>query len=157
MQPVGDIYHQMYADTGFYFSFAYYSLICHIVVIFIAPLAQILGAPKISVEKGKTINLTCTTGTVKIPPTFVTWYHQNEVNILTLIIAVFIKSFTKHFQIINYDSNRGGLSILTEKTMDSLVSYLLIRNATDTDAGKYSCSLSNSDIVSIELEIINGT
>lgn len=39
---------------------------------------------------------------------------------------------------INYDSPRGGVSVITEKS-DITTSYLLIQRAKPADSGKYVC------------------
>ena len=43
------------------------------------------------------------------------------------------------FQIISYNSPRGGVSVLTEKG-ETTTSYLLIQQAKPTDSGRYSCA-----------------
>lgn len=59
------------------------------------------------------------------------------------------------FQVISYDSNRGGVSVITEKG-DVTTSYLLIQHAELTDSGKYSCSPSNADVASVRVHVLNG-
>lgn len=48
--------------------------------IFIAPTATILGGPDFYVQKGSTINLTCS---IRLgpeeSPAFIFWYHEEEV------------------------------------------------------------------------------
>jgi neurotrimin len=43
-----------------------------------------------------------------------------------------------HSKEINYDSPRGGVSVITEKS-DITTSYLLIQRAKPADSGKYTC------------------
>jgi len=58
-------------------------------------------------------------------------------------------------QVISYDSQRGGVSVITEKG-DVTTSYLLIQHAELTDSGKYSCSPSNADVASVRVHVLNG-
>lgn len=59
------------------------------------------------------------------------------------------------FQEINYDSARGGVSVITEKG-DVTVSYLLIQKARSSDSGKYSCSPTNAIFQEISVHVLNG-
>jgi hypothetical protein len=59
------------------------------------------------------------------------------------------------YQVISYDSSRGGVSVITEKG-EVTTSYLLIQNADVTDSGKYSCSPSNADVASVKVHVLNG-
>lgn len=43
------------------------------------PKAQILGGPDLYVDKGSTINLTCTIRFGAEPPGYIFWYHENKV------------------------------------------------------------------------------
>ncbi|XP_059487009.1 uncharacterized protein LOC132203327 isoform X2 [Neocloeon triangulifer] len=99
------------------------------------PTAHILGAPDLHVDKGSTINLTCIIKYSPEPPAYIFWYHHDEV--------------------ISYDSQRGGVSVITEKG-DVTTSYLLIQHAELTDSGKYSCSPSNADVASVRVHVLNG-
>ncbi|KAK6624658.1 hypothetical protein RUM44_011517 [Polyplax serrata] len=99
------------------------------------PTASILGGPDLHVDKGSTINLTCTIKYSPKPPAFIFWYHHDEV--------------------ISYDSNRGGVSVITEKG-EVTTSYLLIQHAELSDSGKYSCSPSNADVASVRVHVLNG-
>lgn len=56
---------------------------------------------------------------------------------------------------ISYDSNRGGVSVITEKG-DVTTSFLLIQHADISDSGKYSCSPSNADVASVRVHVLNG-
>ncbi|KAL0279222.1 UNVERIFIED_CONTAM: hypothetical protein PYX00_000827 [Menopon gallinae] len=101
----------------------------------VVPTASILGGPDLHVDKGSTINLTCTIRYSPEPPAFIFWYHHDEV--------------------ISYDSNRGGVSVITEKG-EVTTSYLLIQHAELSDSGKYSCSPSNADVASVRVHVLNG-
>ena len=68
----------------------------------------------------------------------------------------FPTSFFFCLQEINYDSPRGGVSVITEKG-EMTTSYLLIQRARTTDSGKYVCSPSNADPSTINVHILNGT
>ncbi|XP_073838763.1 uncharacterized protein isoform X1 [Musca autumnalis] len=102
----------------------------HVVV----PTATIHGGPDFHVDKGSTINLTCTVKFSLEPPAYIFWYHHEEV--------------------INYDSTRGGVSVITEKG-DVTTSYLLIQNADLADSGKYSCAPSNADVASVRVHVLS--
>lgn len=58
-------------------------------------------------------------------------------------------------QEINYDSARGGVSVITEKG-DITTSYLLIQRAKSSDSGQYTCSPSNSNSKSVNVHILAG-
>lgn len=69
-----------------------------------------------------------------------------------------IETFCFHnlfFQVISYDSSRGGVSVITEKG-DVTTSFLLIQHADISDSGKYSCSPSNADVASVRVHVLNG-
>ncbi|XP_044764733.1 kin of IRRE-like protein 1 isoform X2 [Coccinella septempunctata] len=99
------------------------------------PTAQILGGPDLHVDKGSTINLTCSIRFSPEPPAYIFWYHHDDV--------------------ISYDSTRGGVSVITEKG-DVTTSFLLIQHADISDSGKYSCSPSNADVASVRVHVLNG-
>lgn len=63
--------------------------------------------------------------------------------------------FELSLQVISYDSQRGGVSVITEKG-DITTSYLLIQNADLVDSGRYSCSPSNADVASVRVHVLNG-
>ncbi|XP_045481680.1 uncharacterized protein LOC123685865 isoform X2 [Harmonia axyridis] len=98
------------------------------------PTAQILGGPDLHVDKGSTINLTCSIRFSPEPPAYIFWYHHDDV--------------------ISYDSTRGGVSVITEKG-DVTTSFLLIQHADISDSGKYSCSPSNADVASVRVHVLN--
>lgn len=45
------------------------------------PTATILGGPDLHVDKGSTINLTCTIRFSPEPPAYIFWYHHDEVSL----------------------------------------------------------------------------
>lgn len=47
---------------------------------FSEPAATILGGPDLYVDKGSTINLTCTIRFGPEPPGYIFWYHENKVS-----------------------------------------------------------------------------
>jgi hypothetical protein len=59
------------------------------------------------------------------------------------------------FQEINYDSPRGGVSVITEKG-DVTTSYLLIQRANTPDSGKYTCNPSNANLKTVVVHVLNG-
>lgn len=59
------------------------------------------------------------------------------------------------FQEINYDSPRGGVSVITEKG-DITVSYLLVQRARNSDSGKYTCNPSNANPKTVTVHVLNG-
>lgn len=58
-------------------------------------------------------------------------------------------------QEINYDSARGGVSVITEKG-EVTTSYLLVQRATNTDSGKYTCHPSNANPHTVVVHVLNG-
>ncbi|XP_059218918.1 zwei Ig domain protein zig-8 [Stomoxys calcitrans] len=101
----------------------------------VVPTASIIGAPDLHVDKGSTINLTCTVKFCLEPPAYVFWYHHEE--------------------LINYDSTRGGVSVVTEKG-DVTTSYLLLQSANLVDSGTYYCAPSNAEMASVRVHVLSG-
>lgn len=58
-------------------------------------------------------------------------------------------------QIINFDSPRGGISLVTEKGKLT-TSRLLVQKAIQGDTGQYTCAPSNANSMSIRVHILNG-
>ena len=56
---------------------------------------------------------------------------------------------------IGYDSPRGGVSVVTEKGIESS-SSLLIQNARPSDSGKYICRPENAEPASVNVHVLNG-
>lgn len=50
------------------------------IFIYLVPTAAILGGPDLYVDKGSTINLTCTVKFSPEPPVFIFWYHEEGVS-----------------------------------------------------------------------------
>ncbi|XP_033152267.1 neurotrimin isoform X2 [Drosophila mauritiana] len=101
----------------------------------VEPITSILGGPEIYIDLGSTVNLTCVIKHLPDPPISVQWNHNN--------------------QEINYDSPRGGVSVITEKG-DITTSYLLIQRASIADSGQYSCLPSNANSKSVNVHILKG-
>ena len=59
-------------------------------------------------------------------------------------------------QEINYDSPRGGVSVITEKG-ELTTSYLLVQRARVSDSGKYTCTPSNANPSTVSVHILSGT
>ncbi|RZC37138.1 I-set domain containing protein, partial [Asbolus verrucosus] len=55
---------------------------------------------------------------------------------------------------INYDSPRGGVSVITEKG-DITFSYLLVQRAKASDSGKYTCNPSNANPKTVIVHVLN--
>lgn len=58
-------------------------------------------------------------------------------------------------QEINYDSPRGGVSVITEKG-EITTSYLLIQRAQPADSGGYTCHPSNANTQTVAVHVLNG-
>ncbi|XP_034098997.1 protein CEPU-1 [Drosophila nasuta] len=101
----------------------------------VEPITSIPGGPELYIDLGSTVNLTCIVKHLPDPPLMVHWTHNN--------------------QEINYDSPRGGVSVITEKG-DITTSYLLIQRAQISDSGRYSCMPSNANAKSVNVHILNG-
>lgn len=58
-------------------------------------------------------------------------------------------------QVINFDSPRGGISLVTEKGPET-TSRLMIQKAVPSDSGIYKCEPSNANPSSIKVHVVNG-
>lgn len=110
------------------------------------------------------------------PPPTVGWTHEKQVS--GTIYVLFSTTLTKkngsfsdlvfemiHFvtcffsvrgsQPINFDSPRGGISLVTEKG-STTSSRLLIQKASSSDTGYYSCDPSNANSATVRVHILNG-
>ena len=97
------------------------------------PYTQIVGSPKIFLDEGSTMNLTCLVKESPEPPQFIFWYHNKEP--------------------ISYSSIRGGVSQITEKG-EVTVSFLLIQEARLVDSGQYACHASVGNISTVTVHVI---
>ncbi|KAL1506608.1 hypothetical protein ABEB36_005937 [Hypothenemus hampei] len=100
----------------------------------VEPITEILGSPELFINMGSTINLTCIVQNAPEPPT-ITWSHNS--------------------QVINFDSPRGGVSLVTEKGATT-TSRLLIQKAVQKDSGLYTCTPSNAVAALVRVHILNG-
>ncbi|CAG7826924.1 unnamed protein product [Allacma fusca] len=121
------------------------------------PNTTIMGGTDMHINRGSTINLTCIVEHSPEPPSNILWTHNNQ-NVKLRCL------FGPHFTVtcpcydpqeINYDSPRGGVSVITEKG-DVTVSYLLIQKARASDSGKYACAPSNAITQEITVHVLNG-
>ncbi|KAL5281393.1 hypothetical protein ACFFRR_005034 [Megaselia abdita] len=101
----------------------------------VEPITKILGGPDLYIDAGSTVNLTCIIINLPESPDLIRWTHNNED--------------------INYDSPRGGVSVITEKG-ETTTSYLLIQRARISDSGKYTCSPSTANPQTVNVHVLNG-
>ncbi|EEB14531.1 Neurotrimin precursor, putative [Pediculus humanus corporis] len=99
------------------------------------PITEILGGPDVFINTGSTINLTCLVRFAPEPPSTVVWNHDQKV--------------------ITFDSPRGGISLVTEKSLVT-TSQLLIQKANRVDSGLYTCHPSNANPANVRVHILNG-
>lgn len=64
--------------------------------------------------------------------------------------------FAIYFQVLNFDSPRGGISLETEKTRTGTSSKLLVTKATKADSGSYTCDPSRGQPKTADVHIITG-
>ncbi|KAK2722676.1 zwei Ig domain protein zig-8-like [Artemia franciscana] len=98
--------------------------------------AFILGGRDFHVEKGTTISLVCIVEKSLIPPEYVFWYHNER--------------------LLNFGSQRGGITVETEVSDTRTHSKLKVRLATESDSGNYTCKAANSQPASIYVHISGG-
>ncbi|KAG7306201.1 hypothetical protein JYU34_008800 [Plutella xylostella] len=101
----------------------------------VEPETTISGGPELFIQTGSTINLTCVVRHTPEPPTSITWTHGE--------------------QVINFDSARGGISLVTEKGLRS-TSRLLVQRARGADAGVYTCGPNNAPIAATRVHVLSG-
>uniref|UniRef100_A0A182RIQ8 Ig-like domain-containing protein n=1 Tax=Anopheles funestus TaxID=62324 RepID=A0A182RIQ8_ANOFN len=101
----------------------------------VEPVTSIVGGPDLYIDTGSTVNLTCIVQYLPEPPPLIQWKHNEDE--------------------INYDSARGGVSVITEKG-DITTSYLLIQRARSTDSGKYTCLPSMANPTTVHVHVLNG-
>ncbi|XP_067214734.1 zwei Ig domain protein zig-8-like isoform X2 [Linepithema humile] len=100
----------------------------------VEPVTEIAGGPDLFINKDSTINLTCYVRHTPEPPSTIIWSHNH--------------------QAINFDSPRGGISLVTEKGPVTS-SRLLIQKAIERDSGLYTCSPNNTHPNSVRVHIVN--
>ncbi|XP_046429428.1 neurotrimin isoform X2 [Neodiprion pinetum] len=100
----------------------------------VEPTTEIVGGPDLYINRGSTINLTCIVWYSPEPPAYIFWNHNNA--------------------IINYDSPRGGVSVVTDKG-DSTRIFLLVQQAKPSDSGQYTCNPSNAQSKSVMVHVLN--
>ncbi|XP_011867644.1 PREDICTED: kin of IRRE-like protein 3 isoform X2 [Vollenhovia emeryi] len=100
----------------------------------IEPVTEIVGGPDLFINRDSTINLTCYVRHAPEPPPTITWSHNH--------------------QAINFDSPRGGISLVTEKGPVTS-SRLLIQKAIERDSGFYTCAPSNTRSTNVRVHIVN--
>ncbi|XP_072749604.1 zwei Ig domain protein zig-8-like isoform X1 [Anoplolepis gracilipes] len=103
-------------------------------LIIVEPVTEIAGGPDLYINKDSTINLTCYVRYAPEPPSTIIWSHNH--------------------QAINFDSPRGGISLVTEKGPVTS-SRLLIQKAIERDSGLYTCSPNNTHPKSVQVHIVN--
>ncbi|XP_073993882.1 protein amalgam-like isoform X2 [Rhodnius prolixus] len=117
----------------------------------VVPTATIIGGPDIYVNYGSTINLTCTIRHSPEPPAYIFWYYSRQES----NSSSGYPSTKGPVRVVSYDSERGGVSIITDKG-DVTTSRLLITNALRSDEGRYSCSPSNADMATVRVHVLSG-
>ncbi|XP_055313257.1 roundabout homolog 1-like isoform X2 [Sitodiplosis mosellana] len=100
----------------------------------VEPVTTILGGQDLYIDILSTINLTCIVRHLPEPPSAILWSHKN--------------------QEINYDSPRGGVSVITEKG-EVTTSYLLIQKARISDSGKYTCMPTHANPSTVNVHVLN--
>ncbi|XP_066975807.1 uncharacterized protein [Macrobrachium rosenbergii] len=100
----------------------------------VVPSARILNGPEIFVHRGSPINLSCVVDHTVERPSYIYWYHYNKM--------------------IDYD--KEGDTIKLDKSGPNTISNLLVRSASPSDSGKYTCRPSNGEDASVMLHVLNG-
>ncbi|XP_068201126.1 uncharacterized protein [Palaemon carinicauda] len=100
----------------------------------VVPSARIINGPEIFVHRGSPINLSCVVDHTVERPSYIYWYHYNKM--------------------IDYD--KEGDTIKLDKSGPNTISNLLVRRASPSDSGKYTCRPSNGEDASVMLHVLNG-
>ncbi|XP_069968809.1 zwei Ig domain protein zig-8 isoform X2 [Bactrocera oleae] len=95
--------------------------------------AKILGSTEIHVKRDSTIALACS---VNIHASSVAWYHGAS--------------------IVDFDSQRGGISLETEKTDVGTTSRLMLTRASLRDSGNYTCVPTSAIPASVRVHVLTG-
>ncbi|KAG5682156.1 hypothetical protein PVAND_011528 [Polypedilum vanderplanki] len=95
--------------------------------------AKLIGSSEIHVKVGSTISLTCVVNH-HVPS--IQWYHNAHV--------------------IEFNSNRGGISLETEKNADGTTSRLMLTRASFRDGGNYTCVPHGALSASGFVHVLNG-
>ncbi|XP_022120275.2 zwei Ig domain protein zig-8-like [Pieris rapae] len=101
----------------------------------VEPETEIMGGSDLFIYAGSTINLTCIVRHTPEPPNAINWSHRGKT--------------------INFDSTRGGISLVTEKGIHSS-SRLLVQAARTSDAGAYECVPDNAQSASVRVHVLTG-
>ncbi|XP_022900547.1 neurotrimin-like isoform X2 [Onthophagus taurus] len=100
----------------------------------VEPITEILGGNDLYINMGSTINLTCLVRYAPEPPPTMSWSHNSHA--------------------INFDSPRGGISLVTEKGPIT-TTRLLIQKAVQADSGVYTCDPSNANSANVRVHILD--
>lgn len=76
-------------------------------------------------------------------------------HIIVSHLIIYIYILFNIYQVINFDSPRGGISLVTEKGRLT-TSRLLVQKAIQSDSGMYTCAPSNANPTSVRVHILNG-
>ncbi|KAK8399449.1 hypothetical protein O3P69_003500 [Scylla paramamosain] len=101
----------------------------------VEPRTEILGGGDLHINTGSTINLTCLVLYHARSPDALIWLHEGKE--------------------IHYDSERGGVSVVTEAG-EVTRSALLIQRATPDDSGNYTCQPRGADPATARVHVIHG-
>lgn len=78
--------------------------------------------------------------------------YQTFLNFFFLFLFLYESRTTQE---INYDSPRGGVSVITEKG-EVTTSYLLIQKAKISDSGLYTCMPTHANPNTVNVHVLNG-
>ncbi|KAI4488516.1 hypothetical protein M0802_011556 [Mischocyttarus mexicanus] len=125
----------------------------------VEPVTEITGGPDLFINIDSTINLTCLVRYAPEPPSTIIWSHNRQ-NVFECVLIAPKRKFSffplvlSLSQAINFDSPRGGISLITEKGPVTS-SRLLIQKAIQEDSGLYTCSPNNTHPNSVRVHIVN--
>lgn len=81
-------------------------------------------------------------------------FHFHFFSVLYIFTFIYC-SFSYNTQVINFDSPRGGISLVTEKGKLT-TSRLLVQKAIQSDSGLYTCAPSNANPITVSIHVLNG-